>query len=54
MIGVMESLTKRIGELRAEVEKASERIGLAELEAEQKSLQARMQKPDPAIIFKPP
>lgn len=46
MIGVMESLVKRIGELRAEVKKASEKIGLAKLEAEQQSLQTQMQKSD--------
>ena len=42
----MESLVKRIGELRAEVKKASEKIGLAGLVAEQQSLQTQMQKPD--------
>ncbi|MEK7561968.1 MAG: PCRF domain-containing protein, partial [Patescibacteria group bacterium] len=44
MVGVMETLKKRIGELQAEVKKATDRIGLAELEVEQKSLQAQMQK----------
>ena len=42
----MESLKKRIGELRAEVKKASEKIGLAGLVAEQQSLQTQMQKSD--------
>ncbi len=42
----MESLKKRIGELQSEVKKAAEKIGLGGLEAEQKSLQAQMQKPD--------
>ena len=42
----MDQLKKRIGELQDEVKKATDKIGLAELEAEQKSLQTKMQKPD--------
>jgi len=42
----MEALKKRVEELRAEVRKATDKIGLAELETEQKSLQDQMQKAD--------
>ncbi len=42
----MESLKKRIGGLQAEVKKATEKIGLAKLEAEQKTLQQQIQQPD--------
>lgn len=42
----MESLKKRISKLQDEVKNATERIGLAELAAEQKNLQEQIQNPD--------
>ncbi len=42
----MDSLKKRIDSLQNEVKVAAQKIGLADLETEQKSLQKQMQKPD--------